>query len=313
MLANFNDGVLGFSEERKPRRLFSRRWLAFLLPAALLAVAWVWSFGRPQDPVTAPAAELPVWRALFVMAHPDDEFGVYGRTLQLRDQGTEIWCVWTIGGNVGRDTEATRAMAEAGIPESHLRFLKVGGLRTAESLRQVVHAISGFLAAHPCDEIYVPAFEGGHVQHDLTQFAVVQAVRRGKASGHVYEYPLYNLAGGRINLFRLTPGTTPVSGITLDPRRVAFIRGLTRYYSSQRHIMEGFRLFMPYSWQSQPRWREVPARDYTVPPYRGLLWHDADPRKRFTRSYRVAVCETVAEFLKEDAARMRQAGSPNDK
>jgi len=51
----------------------------------------------------------------------------------------------------------------------------------------------------------------------------------------------------------------------------------------------------------------------TVPPYRGLLWHDADPRKRFTRSYRVAVCETVAEFLKEDAARMRQAGSPNDK
>lgn len=263
--------------------------------------------------MSAPVAGPPARCALFVMAHPDDEFGIYGRMLQVRDQGSELWCVWTIGGSAVRGVEATRAMAEVGIPESRLRFLKVGGLRTAESLRQAVRELSGFLAAHPCDEIYVPAFEGGHVQHDLTQFAVVQAVRQTEAVGRVYEYPLYNLAGGRINLFRLTPGTAPVSGITLDTRRVAFIRGLTRHYPSQRLITEGFLHVMPYSWQSQPRWREVSVRDYTVPPYGGLMWHDADPRKRFTRSYRAAVCETVAEFLKEDAARTRQTDSPNDK
>ena len=277
-----------------------RRWplWAFLF-AASLAFVWVWSFARPPEPVTATMADTPVRRALFVMAHPDDEFGIFGRLLQLRDQGAELWCVWTIGGNAVRDAEATRAMADVGIPESRLRFLRVGGLGTAQSVGQAVQELSGFLAAHPCDEIYVPAFEGGHAQHDLSHFAAVQSAERAAAASRVYEYPLYNLAGGRINLFRLPPGTAPVSGITLDPQRVAYLRGLTRYYPSQRHITEGFLRFMPYSWQSQPRWRAVAARDYSVPPYPGLLWHDADPRKRWTRPYRAAVCETVAEFNKD--------------
>lgn len=242
------------------------------------------------------------------MAHSDDEFGIYGRLLQVRDQGAEIWCVWTIGGNAVRNTESTRALADGGLPEDRLRFLNVGGLRTAESLEKAVNEISGFLAAHPCDELYVPAFEGGHVQHDLTQFAAVQSVHRTGATCRVYEYPLYNLAGGRINLFRLTPGTTPVSGITLDLQRVAFIRRLARHYPSQRFITAGFLLFMPYSWQSQPRWREVSARDYTLPPYRGLMWHDADPRKRVARSYRAAACGTVTEFRIRESLGTRQGG-----
>ncbi len=290
----------GFS----PKRGRPRRWpLLVLLPVALLAFVWVRSFGGPQDSVTAPMEGPPVRRALFVMTHPDDEFGIYGRMLQLRDQGAELWCVWTLGENAVRDAEATRAMAAVGVPESHLLFLKVGGLGTTQSVRQAVRELSGFLAAHPCDEVYAPAFEGGHVQHDLTQFAVVRSVERAGAASRAYEYPLYNLAGDRINLFRLTPGTTPVSGITLDPQRVAFIRGLARCYPSQRHVTEGFLRIMPYSRQSQPRWRAIPARDYAVPPYRGLLWHDADLRKRWTRSYRAAVCETVAEFNNDSRSR----------
>lgn len=290
------------SVKRGPQRRFVRlrkRWLFLWLPVALLACVWAWSFARSPEPVTAPPPVPSVRSALFVMAHPDDEFGIYGRLLQLRDQGAELWCVWTVGGNAVREAEATRAMADAGVPASHLLFLRVGGLGTAQSVGQAVRELAGFLAAHPCDEIYVPAFEGGHAQHDLTHFAAVQSAGRAGADSRIYEYPLYNLAGWRINLFRLTPGTTPVSGITLDSRRVDYIRGLTRYYPSQRHITEGFLRFMPYAWQSQPRWRAVAARDYGVPPYPGLLWHDADPRKRWSRSYRSAVCETVAEFNRD--------------
>ena len=299
--------VCGSSLKRGLPRLSlrHRRLLLLLLLLVLLpAFVWVWSFGGPQDPVTVSMEGPPVRRALFVMAHPDDEFGIYGRMLQLCDQGTELWCVWTLGENAIRDAEATRAMAAAGVPEGHLLFLKVGGLGTAQSVGQAVRALSGFLESHPCDEIYAPAFEGGHVQHDLTQFATVQSIERVGVASRVYEYPLYNLAGARINLFRLTPGTTPVSGITLDPQRVAFIRGLAHCYPSQRHVTEGFLRIMPYSRQSQPRWRAIPARDYAGPPYRGLLWHDADLRKRFTRSYHAAVCETVTEFISASGNRV---------
>ena len=240
-----------------------------------------------------------VRRALFVMAHPDDEFGIYGRMLQLRDQGAELWCVWTIGGNPVRDAEAAHAMAAVGVREDRLVFLEVGGLGNAASVERAIKALSDFLEARPCEEIYVTAFEGGHFQHDLTQFATVQAVDRSGAASHVYEFPLYNLAGARVNLFRLTPGKAPVCGLALDRARVEFIRGLTRHYPSQRLVTEGFLRIMPYSRQSQPRWRAVPARDYTSPPHRGLLWHDANPRHGLARSYHSAVCKPIQEIYRE--------------
>ena len=275
-----------------------------LTASILLGVSlagWLWSFGGKEPSVSMPSSAHTVKRALFVMAHPDDEFGIYGRMLQLRDHNTENWCVWTIGDNRKRNAEAICAMCEIGIPEERLLFLNVGGLADVSSVEKTVKALSVLLGAHAFDEIYVVAFEGGHFQHDLTHFATVRAVALSGADSRVYEFPLYNLYGARINPFRLIPSQGPLCGTTLDPARVVFIRSLTRHYPSQRRITEGFLRFMPSSRQCQPRWRPVPARDYTVPPHRGLLWYDANPRRILKRSYRKSVCDVVQAYYLENS------------
>lgn len=272
--------------------------IASSLFGILLAI-WLWSFGGKEPPGSLPPSDRMVKRALFVMAHPDDEFGIYGRMLQLRDQNTEIWCVWTIGGNSKRNAEAICAMSEIGIPGERLLFFNVGGLADLSSVKETINALGNLLNSNSFDEIYVLAFEGGHFQHDLTHFATIQAIGLSGSDSRVYEFPLYNLCGARINPFRLIPLPGPLYGITLDPARVAFIRSLTRHYPSQRHITEGFLHFMPASRQSQPRWRPVPPWDYTVPPHQGLLWQDANPRKRLKRSYRKSVCDIIKAYYRE--------------
>ncbi|MDD4101163.1 MAG: hypothetical protein PHU80_00850 [Kiritimatiellae bacterium] len=234
------------------------------------------------------------------MAHPDDEFGVFGRMLHLQDLNTEIWCAWTIGGNHKRDLEAKSAMRDIGIPDERLLFLSTGGLGDAASLAKTIEALRELLATRHFEEVYVVAYEGGHFQHDLTNFAVAQAAKLSGTSSRLYEFPLYNLCGLRVNAFRLTSRPSPVCGLTLAPDRVRFIRALANHYPSQRHITEGFLRFMPYARQCQPRWRPLPAWDYTKPPHHGLLWHDANPRQRLKRSYResmINVIKTYSETL----------------
>lgn len=290
---------------RSRRVALSLLAVAVALPSAI----WVWSFGGPQPAVNAPQETNSVARALFVMAHPDDEFGILGRMLHLHDLNTEIWCAWTIGGNQKRDLEARLAMREIGIPDERLRFLSLGGLSDAASVARAVRVLSELLEAHRFDEIYVVAYEGGHFQHDLTNFAVAQAAALSEAASRVYEFPLYNTSGLKVNAFRLTDRPGPVCGITLAPDRVRFIRSLTRHYPSQRHITEGFLRFLPPARQRQPRWRPLPDWDYTQPPHRGLLWHDANPRQRLKRSYRESVTEVVKAY-RETSGQANPASTP---
>jgi len=238
-----------------------------------------------------------VGRVLFVMAHSDDEFGIMGRMLQLRDLDAEIWCVWTACGQ-GRAREARNAMREIGVSEDRLRFLSLGGLGDVASLRRNIAALREMLSARPFDEVYVPAYEGGHYQHDLTHFAALQAVREVSPGAPVFEYPLYNLAGGRVNPFRLIPLPGPVCGLDLSRQQVNLIRGSTRHYPSQRRLMTGFKYLMPSARQCRPRWRPVPAWDYSKPPHRGLLWHDLNPRTR-RRPYREAVTAVIGQYRVE--------------
>lgn len=294
-----NFGQLGLPAGMKVSRIKRVTLIASILLGIPLAV-WLRSFGGKEPHASMPPSDHTVKRALFVMAHPDDEFGIYGRMLQLRDHNTENWCVWTSAGNTKSGSEAICAMREVGIPEERLLFLNVGGLADVSSVEKTIKALGNLLATHVFDEIYVVAFEGGHRQHDLTHFATIRAVALSASGSRVYEFPLYNLCGARINPFRLIPAPGPVYGITLDAARIAFIRSLTRHYPSKRLITEGFLRFMPYSRQCQPRWRPVPAWDYTAPPHQGLLWYDANPRHFRERSYRKSVCDIVKAYYREN-------------
>lgn len=279
-----------------------------LAPLLLGAALWAWSFGGGEDPITAAPDRATPRRALFVLAHPDDEFGMMGRLLDLRDRGAEIHGVWTIGGSALRNAETTAALGEVGVSADRLHFLPQD-LRSVESVEATIQALTGWLKRNPGEEIYVVAFEGGHFQHDLTHYAAIQAARRAGCRARVFEFPLYNLARWRVNLFRLIPGTEPVAGLSLDPERLQLIRRLRHHYPSQRHVTEGFRWIMPRARQRQPRWRAVPPdRDYTLRPHRGLMWHDAHPRNWRGRCYRTAVLDVIREHQARFGA--QEAGLP---
>ncbi|MCX7825973.1 MAG: hypothetical protein N2689_10495 [Verrucomicrobiae bacterium] len=236
----------------------------------------------------------PLQKALFVFAHQDDEFGVLGRMIQLKEKAVDITAVWTTGDN-RRVAETAEAMDLVGIRNDRRFTLSCGGLANAASVRKAVESLTALMRARQFDEIYVVAFEGGHCQHDLTQFVVVQAARAADFAGQIYEFPLYNLAGW-LNLFEPVPAAVPTIQMSLTTERMDFIQSLTRCYPSQAPVTMGFKLAIPTRRKLHPIFRPLPAWDYTRPPHSGRVWHDANLRHPFAKPYRDGVLSVVKEY-----------------
>ncbi len=235
-------------------------------------------------------------KALFVFAHQDDEFGILARMIQLKEQGVDVTAVWTLG-NKRRVAESAKAMDLIGVPKDRLHTLSCGGLANAASVKKTVDSLAQLMRTNQFEEIYVNAFEGGHFQHDLTQFAVVQAAQAAGFTGQIYEFPLYNFDGW-VNLFRLVPATVPTIQMSLARERMKFIQSLTTCYPSQALTTLGFTVAMPTRHKMHPTFRPLPAWDYTRPPHPGCVWHDINLRQRISgsRSYRDAVLNVVREY-----------------
>lgn len=113
---------------------------------------------------------------LFLFPHQDDEF--FAAPLLVREP-QNAWCVFLTQGDLHghdpqkRDEESRRALDYLGVPASHICFLsetlRVPDTQLASHLQEVFLRIealffSGREAA--VTEVYVPAYEGGHPDHD---------------------------------------------------------------------------------------------------------------------------------------------------
>ncbi|MDP1822147.1 MAG: PIG-L family deacetylase [Archangium sp.] len=149
--------------------------------------------------------------AVFVLAHPDDEFFCMPLITAEVLGGRTVQVVYlTDGGPLAstRERESLKVLGDVGVGADFVRFAgREHGWRDGhlhEKVGEVRDWLATWLAESPtCARLYVPAWEGGHHDHDCCFGVVASLLRDGRVGNALcLQFPLYNGEGLRGPLFR---------------------------------------------------------------------------------------------------------------
>lgn len=143
---------------------------------------------------------------LIIAPHPDDELvGCGGVYLKNARAGNNVFVLYlTTGALRGEEQKAAfrrravlKIAQENGIPARNLTFLnnhESGALLDVVQARNAVDDIHKLIKDKQPDEVYVTAYEGGHIDHDLANLFVAAARKKTKTTKitKYYEYEVYN-------------------------------------------------------------------------------------------------------------------------
>ena len=219
-------------------------------------------------------------RVLLLIPHPDDEVvGAAAAIARLRRAGGEAFGVYLtsgvpasagswFGGRYKYDKSVARRWQEASnvagalglsmagrqtIPSRHLKLHLEGSLRWVRSQADALRP----------DRIWVPAYEGGHQDHDVANFIGGQL----KADFDVWEFSEYNYAERRVQGQRFIRPNGTESILTLDESEIEAKRqNLLRYRSEQKNL--GYVSFR------RETFRPLADYDYTQRPHEGPCFYE---------------------------------------
>ena len=239
-------------------------------------------------------------RVLLLIPHPDDEVVGFAVAIRrARATGTRIFAVYLTTGvptagaawpwhRAGhqervdrRRREALTAAADLGIEP--LAFAECPSRELKAHLAETRLRIAGHLRAVAADQIWAPAYEGGHQDHDVTNF--VASLFRSEIA--VLEFSEYNVARGvRSNHFPSETGQETI--LWLDAAEAAWKKKLIAHYRSERGNLRHIRFVREVL-------RPLPLHHYGRPPHPGRLFYQRfqwipirHPRVDFTSPAEVA-------------------------
>ena len=141
--------------------------------------------------------------ALFLFAHQDDEFGVFQKIIDEQRQGRRVVCAYLTDGAIEsgsfsrRNRESLAVLMKLGVEEEDIFFagqmlsIPDGGL--SDHLKTATDWIVNWLAHYPLvGAIYIPAWEGGHHDHDALHAIGVIVAEDSNLLEVVRQFPLYN-------------------------------------------------------------------------------------------------------------------------
>ena len=187
--------------------------------------------------------------ALFFFAHQDDEFGVFERILRARDKGLRVCCAYLTSGvppgtpPARRNAESIRVLSQLGVAAGDACFageeLGIGDGELVRHLCRAVDWITGWIGTFDAlQEVYVPAWEGGHPDHDALHAAVVVAALRSSPTVRLHQFPLYNgyrCVGPLFRVFEPLPANGPAESVPIAWRhRLRFLRYCLSYPSQAK-------------------------------------------------------------------------------
>jgi LmbE family N-acetylglucosaminyl deacetylase len=218
-------------------------------------------------------------RILVLAPHPDDEIvacGIAARRARLAGArvfvlflttgvpAPEVLWPWQRSGHAvwvaRRREEARAAVALIGEP---IGFLDCPPRQLRHHLAAAAIETGRMIAECGAGELWVPAFEGAHQDHDAAsalaaQFADIVPV---------YEFAAYNFAGGRVrsNEFPNRREGDVTFALTADEAELKQ-RALAGYASERGNLK--------HIGTAQESWRPLPRHDYGAPPHVGRLFRE---------------------------------------
>jgi LmbE family N-acetylglucosaminyl deacetylase len=260
---------------------------------------------------------MPSPSRLFIFAHPDDDVFISSAMRRAIESGEPMHAAWLTSGDARgrgevRERELAQAMALLGLPASRLHLLRFPNRGLLPVLGEVVAAMAALLDRLDAGAVFTTAYEGGHIDHDVLNFAVAEADKRSGQGRVLYEFPLYNRTGAfytlnwRINDF--PPSGEPAMRTDMTPELVRLKHSMMRAYTSQKQDMTLFRLCLtqrrllrlgePYRIFSS-------QRDYASRPHPGALNYERDRHARF-EEFCEAVRQAQAVTLPGEGAAVRE-------
>lgn len=143
-------------------------------------------------------------RVVVLFAHPDDEIGVYPWLQAARERGVRVVCAFLTDGGWGGQRTAVRrresqdVLAAFGLAGDDVLFLGeewgVADGTLYRVLDDTVERLDARLRELCRDgEVWIPAWEGGHPDHDASHLAGLELARRAGATA--YQFSLYHGRG----------------------------------------------------------------------------------------------------------------------
>lgn len=249
--------------------------------------------------------------AVFVLAHHDDEVFCAGHIHHAMAAGRQIRILWATAGGLAppgrRLFEGARVRRLLRLAPDAGRELKLpdqGAWRHAARIARETEALLGTVddrAERGASVVYVPAYEGGHPDHDAVNLAVaVLRARRPELTAR--EFPLYRRgpAGLSVQAPRPAAGTPPVrfEVLPLGDDALALRRCLARANASQ--LLPSLLPLLALAWaagrgRAEPS-RPLPAHDYGRPPHSRPLLYELYTRRRFEEFRAAASAALVCDF-----------------
>jgi LmbE family N-acetylglucosaminyl deacetylase len=142
--------------------------------------------------------------ALFLFAHQDDEFGVFQKIVDEQEKGHRVCCAYLTDGGVSnrgatqhRDNESLSVLMKLGVYEQDVFFLGhvlfIPDARLPEHLDSAASWIREWLSGFSqVASIYIPAWEGGHHDHDALHAITVNIAEENGLLECVRQFSLYN-------------------------------------------------------------------------------------------------------------------------
>ena len=231
---------------------------------------------------------------LVIVAHPDDEVLFAGaqfascgrlRILHVTDGATSHRAARAQGfpnrrayAEARRD-ELRAALATGGITAD---CVSLGYPDQTASYRmgEIASHILAELARDPPELVLTHAYEGGHLDHDATCFAVHEAVRRSGRAFPIWEFAGYHVQNGSHVRNRFPrDGHPPGVTVHLDAEQRARKAAMLYCFATQKDIVAQFSV-------GSESFRLAPDQDFGRPPFAGLLGFEIDPTRPEGRFWR---------------------------
>ena len=227
-------------------------------------------------------------RVLLLAAHSNDEFSVAATLRAHVACGDAVFISWYARDDrpeVGakRAAEAREAATLIGIPSEHLELADLSPVALLEQLPALVLALRDTVARVAPDLVYVPAYEGGHPDHDALNFAASETT--ASAGVETREFPMYSASPQRRfwrrlpSFARFIPGVGDPEVRWLSPSEVRFKRELWALYHTQHPHFDRLlrRSGDEHEFFTTEKTRALPLRDYTKPPHERPLLYELQP------------------------------------
>ena len=228
--------------------------------------------------------------ALFLFAHQDDEFAVFEEIYTSIQAGKQVYCVYiTRGVKAGfsskiRNQESLRVLSKLGVNNNNIIYvgdiLSVNDGELFNSLSSVYKWIYDFLTKHSKNiYIYIPAWEGGHPDHDCLSVISIKAIEKFGALKYTFQFPLYNRQDCIGPFFRFLHPLTSNGSIhkKIIPllRRIRFLSYLAEY-KSQRKTWLGLlpATLIHYVFKKTQILQAVNAVNEIHRPHNGILYYE---------------------------------------